>query len=235
MSMILGKRRRYGKAPMQNPFKRLRVPRPIYVARNRGDKAFAVTPVGNRSGIVKLKYACTVSLSQTVSKHIFRWNSLFDPDYTGTGHQPFMHDQLSGIWRNYHVLGARVRVRGTPGSGQTEPVCFGVYTERDVTSAHGNINQLMEKPGAVTALIAPSTAVGYRTVTLNWSAKKHFTVTNVLDESDLGAATDASPTKVGWLYVGAAQYDNSSAFTVECLVELEFIAIYHGRNYNAGS
>lgn len=37
--------------------------------------------------------------------HSFRTNSLFDPDYTAGGHQPYQFDQLTGIYGAYIVYG----------------------------------------------------------------------------------------------------------------------------------
>jgi len=35
---------------------------------------------------------------------IFRLNSIFDPDYTYTGHQPYFRDQLAALYNTYKVL-----------------------------------------------------------------------------------------------------------------------------------
>lgn len=40
----------------------------------------------------------------------FRLNSLYDPDYTGTGHQPRFFDQWSAIYGSYNVYKVRVKV-----------------------------------------------------------------------------------------------------------------------------
>lgn len=42
-------------------------------------------------------------LNTTSAVQVFNINSLFDPDLTSTGHQPYGHDQLSAIYNTYLV------------------------------------------------------------------------------------------------------------------------------------
>lgn len=62
---------------------------------------------------VKLDY--DTAYEQTVSSgspwnHLFRGNSLFDPDYTGTGNQPIGFVQWSALYKNYTVYGSRITI-----------------------------------------------------------------------------------------------------------------------------
>lgn len=66
------------------------------------------------------KYCQLVSLASTsgsVNYNTFRANSIFDPDQSGTGHQPMYHDNYVTIYNNYRVLGSKITVTFTP---QTE-------------------------------------------------------------------------------------------------------------------
>jgi len=47
--------------------------------------------------------------SSALAYWIFRANSIFDPDYTGTGHQPLGRDQWAAIYANYQVLGSSIK------------------------------------------------------------------------------------------------------------------------------
>jgi len=41
---------------------------------------------------------------------VFRANSLFDPDFTGFGHQPLYHDQMTPNYEKYQVIASTIRV-----------------------------------------------------------------------------------------------------------------------------
>lgn len=44
-----------------------------------------------------------------VTDQVYRLNSLFDPDETGVGHQPYGYDQITPLYRNYKVNAVRVK------------------------------------------------------------------------------------------------------------------------------
>lgn len=54
----------------------------------------------------KLRYSTIVGLDPQVSTpgiNLFRANSIFDPDYSGAGHQPYGHDQYQALYNHYSV------------------------------------------------------------------------------------------------------------------------------------
>lgn len=75
----------------------------------------------------KLRYSQQLILytdnltNRTGSEVAFRLGSLFDPDFTTTGHQPLGFDQLAAIYKLYRVykVDIQVRVTGRFGSGVT--------------------------------------------------------------------------------------------------------------------
>jgi hypothetical protein len=46
--------------------------------------------------------------SAGVSLYQFAGNGCFDPDITGTGHQPYYWDTYTGVYNYYSVMGSRV-------------------------------------------------------------------------------------------------------------------------------
>lgn len=63
-----------------------------------------------------LRYSANISLDATSVVnvgHVFRSNSIFDPDYTAVGHQPYGHDQYAAIYKNYRVTKAVVTATST--------------------------------------------------------------------------------------------------------------------------
>lgn len=62
---------------------------------------------------VRMRYAQNITLASTAgvpASHLFRCNSIFDPDYTGAGHQPYGHDTYQSIYNHYRVTKATITV-----------------------------------------------------------------------------------------------------------------------------
>jgi len=54
-----------------------------------------------------LRYSETVNLDATAltpAHYVFRAGSIFDPNYTGVGHQPYGHDTYQSIYNHYRVV-----------------------------------------------------------------------------------------------------------------------------------
>lgn len=77
--------------------------------------------------------------------YTFRLNSIFDPDFTGTGHQPRGHDQYATIYQKYCVVGAKVLVEPLWGAGgvATETSLLG-YMDDDLLDAGYSVKDLVE-------------------------------------------------------------------------------------------
>lgn len=62
---------------------------------------------------VAIRYVQDLTLdagNNSSAVNVFRVNSVYDPDYTGTGHQPMFHDVYSNIYEKYHVNYATIRM-----------------------------------------------------------------------------------------------------------------------------
>jgi len=61
---------------------------------------------------VVMRYSTTVNLSNTLAgtteNYLFRTNSIFDPDFTGIGHQPLGHDQWAAFYNRYKVVRSNI-------------------------------------------------------------------------------------------------------------------------------
>ena len=119
----------------------------------------------------KLRYCDTISLNAaigTVDKHIFRCNNIYDPDYTGVGHQPMGYNEMEAMYQHYVVESATIYVRytsqvTTPTTGASH---VGIILEDDLLTPT-SYNTLVETQRGVNTIVTPS---GTKTTTL----KKHF-------------------------------------------------------------
>lgn len=63
----------------------------------------------------KMHYGANLVLSAGTSnlygtEHIFTLNSIFDPDWTGTGHQPYGHDSVQSLYNKYKVSACKIEI-----------------------------------------------------------------------------------------------------------------------------
>lgn len=72
--------------------------------------------------IMKFRYTDNIQLQSTSGVpqfYQFAGNSLFDPDITGTGHQPYGFDQWSAFYNKYTVFGCKAEFTVVNASGNT--------------------------------------------------------------------------------------------------------------------
>ena len=69
-----------------------------------------------------LRYSDVVLINPVVgftASHIYRAGSIFDPDYTAAGHQPYGYDTYALIYNHYRVVKSVCKVTNTTGGGNT--------------------------------------------------------------------------------------------------------------------
>ena len=109
-----------------------------------------------------LRYSDQITLNPAVaatSHYHFRANSIFDPDRTGVGHQPYGHDTLSNIYKSYVVDKAVITLIPTQ-FGNTA-CTYGVRVAENTLT--GTFHQVREIKGTTMS----TTAVGARPVPIS--------------------------------------------------------------------
>lgn len=127
-----------------------------------------------------LRYCQQISInpaSGTAGYYTFRANSLYDPDYTGTGHQPLYFDQLMSIYNHYQVFGAKITFK-VFNSTNTTPYVMGIKLDDSSTIA-GSLNTaeaILEQNRVLRKLVSnPANATGRDTqCTMYFNAPKFF-------------------------------------------------------------
>lgn len=104
----------------------------------------------------------TLSTAGSVATTLFRANGIFDPDFSGIGHQPYGHDTYESIYQKYIVVNSYISVSVLSNTNQG---AIGVSVTDDNT-VQGNYNTIKETKG--TKWI-PITYTGAPTVTNRFS------------------------------------------------------------------
>jgi hypothetical protein len=108
--------------------------------------------------VTKLKYAAYESLflsstTGSLNKYFFSCNSTFDPDRTGTGHQPLYRDTYAGIYNQYAVISSEIVVRYV-NTNASAYWSAGLVLEDD-TSGTSTIDTIAEQSTSMGTLIGP--------------------------------------------------------------------------------
>lgn len=177
---------------------------------------------------VKLPYNETVSVTSgagSAGVYVFSLNGLYDPNITGTGHQPSGFDQLMAFYNHYtvHSCLATVTVRpGTSGYGGT----FGLSV-RGASTTVTNPSQLVEDGYlSYEALSIPAAGSMIRTFRIRCDIGKFDGVDDVMDESSLRGDVAANPTEQTYLHLSYWNEADLTAIFAVCNVLLEYDATF---------
>lgn len=181
--------------------------------------------------MVALSYADVVGIASTTSPgvHVFRGNSLFDPDLTGTGHQPLGFDQWSAFYQSYMVYGLGYKVTFI---GDPDNVCQVSCLYKNNSDAITSFNTIRERVYTNTALTGLRGARDNIKVLTGYIAtKKVFGLKGVLDAQDANysAGVTGSPTAPWYLHLYSQAEDRSTSVSVRAELQLTFYCKFFKR------
>ena len=188
------------------------------------------------STIVTLTYGDIVQINPNAAfstAYVFRANSIFDPDRTGTGHQPLGRDEWSNFYNHVTVLGSRIKATFVP-RGSTATTSSGLVAitlKANDTVSVDPITPLLEAKGAKWAYMGLGNATAKGTTLRNYfSAKKFFGVTDVNDNNDLKAAVGFNPAEQAYFHVQVGPQDGlADAQPIDVIVQIDYICRYQER------
>lgn len=93
--------------------------------------------------ITKQKYSTVFPISSLVSMYQFNLNSVYDPDRTGVGHQPYGFDQLAALYNRYRVISCSYVINVSSGAN----VRFASIASNETPSVL-SLSDLVERPKA---------------------------------------------------------------------------------------
>lgn len=111
----------------------------------------ALNPIPQRY-ITKLKYSDVFTLQLTNSyQYVFNLNSLFDPNRSGIGHQPYGYDQLTPLYNRYRAIKCNYVINCY---STTSPIRYGCIASNEVPPIN-SVSELAENPRAQTRVQIP--------------------------------------------------------------------------------
>jgi len=174
--------------------------------------------------IAKLRYCTTVRLDSTTgasASHLFRAHSIFDPDFTGVGHQPYGRDTYSTIYNHYRVLKSRISAVFLPnGTSSLGHNVVGVAVKDDPTVELG-FDTIRECKGAHYKIVADQTQKA--TVTNGYNAKKAFPA----GLNNLNSAMGTNPAEDYFFQIFSTSANNTlDPSSIDVVVTIEYTCLF---------
>lgn len=187
----------------------------------------SITTQANIPRMQKLRYVEQLALTSSAglpAYYQFRCNGIYDPNYTGIGHQPNRHDQLALFYERYIVVGATIKIQfcGQYQQAATNmPYILALYLD-DNASADLSILGDIENGKCKYKLINDTTSIR-GTMKSYFNSKKFFNLTNLKDNwSHFGALFGADPSSEAFWRIGIYPMDASTTVESRLLVTIDY-------------
>lgn len=158
---------------------------------------------------------------------VFRGGSIFDPDFSGVGHQPLGHDEYQNFYHHYTVLGAKLTATwSTEGDGVGDQYIVGIGLRADATVT-SDVELMRELPGTKWANLGGATSgKNFKTLSKFYSVRKFHDVKDIRDNSQFKAAFGTNPAEDAFFHVFAInQNPIDVGSTINCHVVMTFICV----------
>lgn len=190
----------------------------------------SINMMGNPSGFPQsrramLRYSDKITITSTagtIGTHLFRANGIYDPDWSGVGHQPMGRDLYANLFNHYVVVGARISVKALGGQASSPQAGYvGVYLTDDTSTGYTDFTGYIEaKRGSWQALAYQRNS---RSVNCKFSARNFFNVKDVKDNVDrIGAGVGADPGEAAFFAICYQDLDAGTTDLV-ALVTIDYI------------
>lgn len=187
------------------------------------------TPLGN-SFKGQLRYMATnfnldPGIGGTAASRVFRLNDLYDPDQTGSGHQPAGFDEMMTFYDHFTVIGAKITAtfynRDTS-VAQTVGVLV-----KDNTTTEGDHRVICESGKTKFLTLGPlgsSKDIGSITWAIN--PNKFLGRSKPLADPELKGTITSSPQEGCYAHVWAAPTQQQDTSALNCEVLIEYTAVF---------
>ncbi len=179
-----------------------------------------------------LKYVEQIGINPAagaLGKYNFRANSVYDPNSSGTGHQPLGYDQWAAVYNHYCVMHCTIKC--TFISTETTvscPLACGVVLDDDGTVA--NTAGTIIEQGKSLFKVINSRDLAYDNgliLTNTYEPREYFGVTNPVDNADMSAVVTSNPARGAYFVVWVGDLAESADLgAVRILVELVYDTIF---------
>jgi len=150
-------------------------------------------------------FVAIASAAGVIGTQKFRCNGLFDPDVTGTGHQPLYFDNFMAIYDHFTVTKSKLTWKFCNPTGLTTPSHVAAYIDDDTSAVTTFLAASEQNTASWTTLMPTDNST--HTFTKYWDAVKYFGP-NPLANDNLQGTASADPSEQS---IFTLVYSNSAA------------------------
>jgi hypothetical protein len=166
--------------------------------------------------------------SGSIKLYVLSANGMYDPNISGTGHQPTYFDAMSAIYDHYTVLKSKIHVQVAPHSATStsDNLVVGVVQHDSASPAFTIAANCCEQPLAQYLMIdgdqGPSTLVA-PSFDLTFDAFRTFG-SRALSDPELRGTPASNPTEQNYFVLFAQDSNITNTVAIDYLVTIEFEA-----------
>lgn len=214
--------------------KRKWIARRTVIPRGPSTSSFTRYPTGPNTLVRKLRYVESVVLnggaSVAAANHFFSANGLFDPNITGTGHQPMAFDQYIAMYDHYKVLSSKMTIHPlanpSASTADNQQIVL-IYLDDDIT-AITNINNMIEQGQTSYMVINSGASAPPKLTSKSFNSKTFFS--NRLSGDSLLGTGSANPVEQAFYNISTAALNGTGdPVSLAVLVVIDYVVSFSER------
>jgi len=156
--------------------------------------------------------------------YVFSANGLFDPNFTGAGHQPLTFDQLMVMYNHYTVHSATISVLWIAGTATQSYVSI---CRAGDNTPQTDVQKLIEN-GQISFQVLPVAGIQdvFNKQEMSIDIAKFEGVDDVLDNTDLRGTVAANPLEQAYFHLNTWNPQAVTVITNHAMVEITFDATF---------
>lgn len=178
---------------------------------------------------MKMKYAESLNIVGPalggLTQYVFNLNSIFDPNRTGFGHQPYGHDTMSTIYNRYRVIKCNYVISGLAIGGGTGD-SYGIIAAmpaNETAAITGGVAEVQENPRVRYITQAPNDGSKVLRGSVNIASLVGRTSQQYMADDRYQATFGSSPNELAVLNIFAGLLNgNNEQITTKLNVVLEY-------------
>lgn len=189
--------------------------------------SFTKAPIPNKFA-VKLRYADYHTIDPQVAGgagvFVLSANGLYDPNITGTGHQPRGFDQWMTMFDHYTVIGSKLTVRFIS-VNNAEPLVVGINC-KDSSQTYLNKNDYEEGRNVRTTLINSNVNEEHKQLSLTCSTKKFLGISHPLSSTTVRGGANGNPSEQAYYHIWGAPLSNNDAGSFKIQYWIDYLVVF---------